>query len=224
MRRFKILYNTILNRLSLRKMNVKISFLALFDDKCSFEDNIHVDRFSILHLCNIGKYTYITTNCEISNCKIGRFCSIAGGVKIGLGKHPLDYISTSPIFYSFKNKFGIKWNENDSVIEGEHTIIGNDVWIGTNAIIPGGINVGDGGVIAAGAVVTKDVPPYAVVAGVPAKIIKYRFDDEKIKSLLDIKWWNLAEEKLINNAKYFNDIDEFIKNIKKVSEYENSTY
>ena len=177
---------------------------------CKFEDNIHIDRFSILHNCSIGKYTYITTNCEISNCTIGRFCSIAGGVKIGLGKHPISYISTSPVFYSHNNKFGVKWNEDDKVVESEHTNVGNDVWIGTNAIIVGGVTIGDGAVIAAGAVVTKDVEPYSVVAGVPAKIIKYRFNNEIISKLLAAKWWELPAEQLVAYSQLFSDVETFI--------------
>ncbi len=215
LRRFKIIMNTLITRIRLQKNNVKISILAMVNANCKFEDNIHIDRLSILHNCSIGKYTYITTNCEISNCTIGRFCSIAGGVKIGLGKHPISYVSTSPVFYSHNNKFGIKWNEDDKVVESEHTFIGNDVWVGTNAIIVGGVTIGDGAIIAAGAVVTKNVPPFAVVAGVPAKIIKYRFDQETIENLLEIKWCNWSDEILKENANRFSNIDSFLNTIQE---------
>ena len=214
MSRISIIFNSIRQSFVLKKKNVRFSPLAMYDKRCTFEANIHVDRFSILHNCQIGSYTYITTNCEISNCQIGKFCSVAGGVKIGLGKHPLDKISTSPVFYSNKNRMGIKWNNDLTVSESSRTHIGNDVWIGTNAIIVGGVRVGTGAVIAAGAVVTKDVPPYAVVAGVPARVIKYRFSQDVIDALLNCQWWNLPESDLINIAKGNHLADEFVEMIK----------
>ena len=173
-KRAKIIWNTFYKRKKLKNKNVRISGLAVFDDRCEFESNIHIDRFSILHNCQIGSYTYITTNCELANCKIGRFCSFAGGVKAGLGKHPIDRFSTSPVFYSTNNRMKVNWGQKNDVDETTTVEIGNDVWIGTNAIIVGEVKIGNGAIVAAGSVVTKDVPSYAIVGGVPAKIIGYK--------------------------------------------------
>ena len=138
----------------------------------------------------IGEYTYIQENCRIQNATIGNYCSIANDVKIGLGKHPLDRFSTSPIFYSTKNPFGIRLDgQKDDFPEYAPVVIGHDVWIGMNAMILDGVSIGIGAVIAAGAVVTKDVPAYAVVAGIPARLVKYRFESERCRELIDDRWF-----------------------------------
>jgi len=150
----------------------------------------------------IGDYTYIQENCRIQNATIGNYCSIANNAIIGLGKHPLEHFSTSPLFYSTQNPFGIRLKcQKDDVIEYQQIKIGHDVWIGMNAIVLDGVTVGNGAVIAAGAVVTKDVPSYAVVAGVPAKVIRYRFSDETIQKLQDSQWFlKRPEEVCLKNA------------------------
>jgi len=160
--------------------------------------------------CKVGKCTYFGEECVCYNTEseIGKFCSIAGNVKIGLGEHPIDCLSTSPYLYS-ENLGYIK---GLSEIYAEKNIIGNDVWIAQNAFIKGGVNIGDGAVVAAGAVVVKDVPPYAIVGGVPAKIIKYRFDEETIKELLELKWWDLDDE--IIRKLPFHDIKKCIEDLK----------
>lgn len=162
---------------------------------------------------DIGDYTYIGPNSRVIYTTVGKFCSIAGDVCLGMGTHPLEYISSSPIFISPYNGTGYKWIE-ESIEFDEYnlTTVGNDVWIGARAMIMGGVNIGDGAVIAAGAIVTKDVPPYAIVGGVPAKIIRYRFDPETIKMLLEIKWWNMPQEKIRKHISLFQDTD-FIKSI-----------
>ncbi|MDY0116722.1 MAG: CatB-related O-acetyltransferase [Sulfurimonadaceae bacterium] len=153
----------------------------------------------------VGEYSYICSGTSIINTAIGKFCSIAAEVKIGLGKHPVnEFISTFPAFYATNNS-GCKISFVDEQIyeEFEFITIGNDVWIGCRAMILDGITIGNGAIIAAGAIVTKDVPAYAVVAGVPAKIIKYRFNKEEILTLEKFKWWNKPIEWIITNRKYF---------------------
>lgn len=148
----------------------------------------------------IGEHTYghptILHWGESANLYIGKFCSIAENVTIFLGgEHRTDWISTYPfniLNKDFPNATKIKGHP---VTKGD-VRIGNDVWIGRGATIMSGINVGDGAVIGANAVVTKDVPNYAIVAGNPAKIIKYRFDNNKIEKLEKIKWWNWPIEKI----------------------------
>ena len=118
-------------------------------------------------------------------------------MRIGLGGHPLNLISTNSIFYS-ENKTAIRndWRCKISFNEHKPTKIGNDVWIGEFVTIVGGVNIGDGAVIATKSVVTKDVPPYAIVGGIPAKVIKYRFDEETIGALLQSKWWDLPDDEI----------------------------
>ena len=138
----------------------------------------------------IGKWSYIQENSRIQNATIGNYCSIAPNVIIGPGRHLIDHFSTSPIFYSSKNAFGVSLSrQKDNNQEFVRTTIGHDVWIGINAVILDGINVGTGAVVAAGAVVTKDVPAYAIVGGVPAKVIKYRFDEDTQRKLMNSKWF-----------------------------------
>jgi len=136
-------------------------------------------------LTTIGDYNYIGHYSMTLNAKIGNYCSIASNVKIGQMNHDLKCVSTS--CHIFGPNRGVTEESGFS----SPTIIENDVWIAANAVVKQGVTVGTGAVIGAGAVVTKDVPPYAIVGGVPAKIIRYRFDDETIKMLLDSKWWEL---------------------------------
>lgn len=152
----------------------------------------HIFRNCILNSVKIGSYSYINRNCLIQNTTIGRYCSIANDVMIGLGAHPLENFSSSPLFYRKSNPLGIDLIDQDTeFIEYKQIKIGHDVWIGAKATVMDGVSIGNGVVIAAGALVNKDVPDYAIVGGVPAKVIKYRFDEEKQKRLLESKWWEL---------------------------------
>jgi len=157
---------------------------------------------------SIGAYTYLGGDDSIFRYikSIGRYCSIAGGIKTGLVEHPVDFLSTHPLFYgqwrewpelsefyedssesvnNAKTKLSERLGKRNYQIE-----IGNDVWIGENVTILRGVKIGDGAIIASGALVTSDVAPYSIVGGIPAKLIKYRFDDEIIRRLIKIKWWD----------------------------------
>lgn len=164
--------------------------------------------------CEIGRYTYIGNNCVFERTQIGSFTSIGAQVICGMGSHPLNLISTYPGFYT-KEATGAEWLGNlIDYNDKKTTTIGSDVWIGIRAIIISGISVGHGSVIAAGSVVTKDVPPYAIVGGVPAKIIRYRFKPEDIEKLLILKWWEFPIYSITSAAKYCQNTDLFIENLK----------
>lgn len=171
------------------RIRKNISIFSLIDGNSEISKKAAVARGTKLSNVTIDDYSYISKGADINNCEIGKFSSIAPSVKIGFGMHPTNLISTSPLFYTDENIFGYAFQVNKSVEEYRKTIIGNDVWIGLNSIILDGIKIGDGAIIGAGAVVTKDIPPYAIVGGVPAKIIRYRFDEKKINEVKKSKWW-----------------------------------
>lgn len=159
----------------------------------------------------IDDYTYISQGAIIKNTTIGKFCSIGPGLLCGWGVHPVDKLTTSPMFYSTLKQNGITLAANDKITEELSISIGNDVFIGMNVTILDGISIGDGAVIGAGAVVSKDIPPYAIAVGNPIRILRYRFDQEKIQLLMKIQWWNFGSEDLKNVELYFADVDAFIQ-------------
>ena len=148
-------------------------------------------------ICEMGEFSYISPGCRAVNpkSKIGKYCSIGTDVQIGVSRHPTNFLSTSPVFY-FSRLFEFPSDGVDGLPERliDPVDIGNDVWVGYGALIMDGVKIGDGAIVAAGAVVTKDVPPYAIVGGVPAKIIRYRFDSETIRELLETRWWDRPPE------------------------------
>lgn len=187
--------------------NFRISKFALVDNISAIDMRANIYRKCQIFNSTVGAYSYVGPGTSIVCTTIGKFCSIAGNASIGLGKHSMDLISTSPLFFSKKNATGFSWTSKNSFEEYSRVNIGNDVWIGMSAMIIGGVTIGNGAVVAAGAIVTKDVPPYAVVGGVPAKVIKYRFSAETIEKLLELKWWNLPDEILKKKINLFNNAD-----------------
>ncbi|OFA32758.1 hypothetical protein BAE46_03105 [Glaciecola punicea] len=163
----------------------------------------------------LGFGSYIGENSRINAC-IGRYTSIGSEVKVIQGTHPYTYpfVSTSPVFYSLKKQNGYTFTDKQRfneilVVDNQSRYgckIGNDCWIGDRATIIGTVVIGDGSIVLAGAVVTKDVPAYAIVAGVPAKVIKYRYNEDTIAFLLNFKWWGKDPEWLKNNVDLMNDL------------------
>ena len=169
----------------------------------------------------LGKYSYIGGDTVFSG-RVGRFTSIAGEVSVPLGEHPFKapFVSSHPLFYSSLKQVGISWLEKTKFDEFRYAekpypvVVGNDCWIGFRATILPGVTISDGAIVLAGAVVTKDVPPYAIVAGVPAQIKSYRYSPETIELLLRIKWWEKDETWLRNNIEDFTCINDFINKYK----------
>ena len=209
-----------------------IKFLIVkykYRKSCLFDYSSEISLDSSFEGCNkIGKCSkfngsmgfgsYMNYNCNIE-ANIGRFTSIAPYVKTNSGVHPIHepYATTSPMFFSVRNQCGKTFADKTYFAEiKKNVIIGNDCWIGQGAFLSGGIVVGDGAVILAGAVVVKDVAPYTIVGGVPAKVIDQRFDSETIQFLLKIKWWNKDYEWFKKNWRLLNDIDK----LKEYSKFE----
>lgn len=185
--------------------NVMLSNNAIFN-QVQTEDHVSVFNNSIITFSKIGRYSYIAQDSKINLANIGRFCSIGFEVHIGTGKHPTDLMSTSPVFYSTNKLFnGVPINNKQLYSEYETCNIGNDVWIGARVVILDGVCIGDGAIIGANSLVTKDVEPYSIVGGVPAKHIKYRFSEDKIKDLQEKKWWNWTDDEIIKNIRLFNN-------------------
>lgn len=174
-----------------------------------------LDRPYRMFNSSIGDYSYISVNSRVSYAHIGKFCSIGPNFLCGWGIHPIDGLSTSPSFYSTNSYNGLSLSVKDKIREREQIVIGNDVFIGANVTILDGLSIGDGVVIGAGSVVNDSIPPYAIVGGIPAKIIKFRFEQNIIDELLKIRWWEWEQEKLKTVEHNFNNVSDFIQQNRK---------
>ena len=166
---------------------------------------------------SIGKYSYVAYNTEILHTRIGNYTSIAGDCHIGTADHPVQWGSSSPVFHKGRNVFGFHFSEHEYEPFKE-TEIGHDVWIGTKVVVIAGVKIGHGAVIAAGAVVTKDVPPFEIWGGVPAHFIKSRFRDDVKEQLLKYSYWEWSDNKIKSIASSINNIELFLDDLRKIKD------
>jgi acetyltransferase-like isoleucine patch superfamily enzyme len=181
---------------------------------CQIDEKTIISGNYQLNKVKIGLGTAIGKNANILNTDIGKFCSIGPNFLCGWGIHPTNGISINPAFYSTAKQNGFTYSEVDKIVEQKSIYIGNDVFIGANVTVLDGVTINDGAIIGAGAVVSKDIPPYAIAVGCPIQIIRYRFSQEIIVELLDIKWWDRNESVLKKVEKNFFDVTLFIKEIR----------
>lgn len=213
-----MIFSFILKKLYLIKQFRRYIYkIFLVSRKNQFDNSDLIFILARYHNIKIGSHSY--GGCfNLDNISpgtiIGKFCSFGNNAVIISNDHLKSAITTHP--FLFKPSFGLINHD----VRREHQItIGNDVWIGYNVtILPSVSTIGDGAIVAAGSIVTKDIPPFAVVAGVPAKIIKFRFSNDTINHLLNIRWWDWPDNKIFSNYKLFYDPEKFISNFKNKNE------
>jgi acetyltransferase-like isoleucine patch superfamily enzyme len=177
-------------------------------------ENVVLFENTCLIKSTVGAYSYVQKNSTIVNTDIGKFCSISSNVHLGVVDHPSHFISTSPVFYDNEKplpQFFVNQNNNLKITKA--TAIAHDVWIGQSVIVKSGVTIGTGAIIGAGAIVVKDVAPYSIVSGVPAKLVKWRFEESVRNGLLLSKWWNLPSCDLILLSDKFDDPKAFLKEV-----------
>jgi acetyltransferase-like isoleucine patch superfamily enzyme len=177
----------------------------------TFEPNCRLGGPVYIAGSSFGAFSYVEVGCRISLADVGRFCSIGPWSVIGLAEHPYNFVSTHPIFYRSLPHLGYDFFTENQHQELARTALGHDVWVGHGAIIKGGVNIGHGAIVGAGAIVTRDVPAYAVVAGIPAKVLRYRFEEGIVDELLASCWWDRDPDWLRHHAHEMKNVEAFLK-------------
>lgn len=188
-----------------KNRNSKISLYSYVSNNNDLSNKVKIADGCRVFGSEIGIYSYLADHACITNTSVGSYTSIGPGSRVNLGDHPSNLVSTSPATFSTITKK--KYSHFKKVI------IGNDVWIGANVLVKGGIKISDGAIIGAGSYVNKDIPPYAIAVGSPAKVIKYRFSEDEIKAFLTIKWWcwEASKVQLLREKGEFDDVKTFIQ-------------
>jgi len=185
-----------------------------------YRSNIHptstVEPGSQFYLSSMDRHSFCGYDCEIGHADIGAFVSIANGVVIGGGRHPMEWGCMSPVFYEGRDSVAAKFAVHRR-LPPKRVVVGHDVWIGRSAIVLPGVTIGNGAVIGAGAVVTGQVPPYAIVGGNPARLIRYRFNEKTRSRLLDTQWWMLPDETLQELGPLVPEVDAFLAAVERIA-------
>ncbi|HEX2853354.1 MAG TPA: DapH/DapD/GlmU-related protein [Opitutaceae bacterium] len=179
-------------------------------------DFVSVHPKCSLNHTQVGRHSYIARETFLNDVSIGGFTSVGPQTLLGCGDHPAHFISTAPVFYSTRRQCGTSFATQDHFPERKPIKLGNDVWLGAHVFVRDGLTIGDGAIVAAGSVVIKDVPPYAIVGGVPAKLIRMRFSEDHVSRLLTLQWWNWDEARLRAAQPWFaqDDINAFLAHVK----------
>lgn len=189
--------------------SIRIGYMSQIYD-CEFESNSWTGNNVLLQNVRVGRFTYFSDNSVILNSRFGRFCSIGPNVRVAPGNHPTRVIvSTHPAIYSNPSYCIKNFSDEDKHNPPRHVEVGNDVWICANAVINDNVKIGDGAIVAANSVVIKDVEPYSIVGGVPAKHLRFRFEDHQREILLREKWWLKDISWIEENTSLLWDIEVF---------------
>lgn len=199
------------------RIELKGKAVLTVEPPVTFQQKFHFGSTS-----QVGAFTYLNSGVAVSCQSIGRYCSIAGKTRIGEHQHPVEWLSSNPFQYN-RARFAFSTvarhyrplnpAASPNNFRKPAPRIGNDVWLGSQVAVLRGTTIGDGAIVASGAVVTKDVPPYAIVGGIPATLIRYRFDEQTIERLQELRWWRFTPDQL--DGVPFDDVHAAIEAIEK---------
>lgn len=217
MNKFRALVSIILNRIKYRENGCIIQRGAFVHPDCCLEGKNLIGFRSDLRNSHLGYGSYVSADCVIADTKVGRYTCIGPQFLTAIGQHPTSkFVSIHPAFYSVHCPVRLSYVNTQKFVEykrggDEKIVIGNDVWIGARVTVMDGVSIGDGAIVATGAVVTENVEPYSIVGGIPARIIKRRFNKDEINKLQKLQWWNKDYKWIKENAELFEDIALFIE-------------
>ena len=223
----KILKNIRSYLIQLKYRGKKVRFLGgnYITSNCNFEGYNSIGFNNYLEKVHLGFGSYLSEDNKLINVRIGKFCSLGSNIRNSRGIHPSNtFVSTHPSFFSLGLVSGFTFAKKQHFLEhkytetGNYVTIGSDVWIGDNVVIQEGVNIGNGAIVGTNSLVTKDIEPYSINVGIPARRIKYRFDSSDIDLLMKVKWWDRDITWLQENQLLFTDIKKFSVEFSKVDD------